>query len=248
MPKIAPVEYPDHDSLAQAAAEGSVQLLAQALEEYDRAHFCITGGRIGTTTLALIRQAPGADSLDWSKIDVWFSDERYVPADSPDRNDLAAMDALFSHAPASAATVHRMPSSDQGYADVEAAAAAYAQELLDAGHGSVPVWDVLLLGLGEDAHVASLFPHLPGITSDAVTLAVHDSPKPPPTRISFGIGTINTARKAWILASGSAKADAVRKVLDPASTPSDAPASAVRGTEQTLLMVDTDAAADVSGS
>lgn len=242
MPGIVPVEYPDHDSLAAAAAEGSIQVLAQALGEYDQAYLCVTGGRIGTSTLAAMLTAPGAADLDWSKVHVWFSDERYVSADDDQRNDKAARAALFDHAPANAAVVHAMPSSDQGYASVEDAAAAYGQEILAEGHGSVPAWDVLLLGIGEDAHVASLFPHLPGIDSDAVALAVHDSPKPPPTRISFGLSTINAARKIWVLASGEGKADAVKLALDPASTPDEAPASAVHGLEQTLLMLDVDAA------
>ena len=152
----------------------------------------------------------------------------------PERNETQARDAFLSALDVDPARVHPMP-ADTGQG-AEAAAAAYAEELAAAGS---PTFDVLMLGVGPDGHVASLFPGYPqlGVT-DAAAVAVHDSPKPPPTRVSLTLPQLNRAREVWFVVSGSDKAEAVAKAL----TEGDVPAARPKGRNRTLWLLDEAAA------
>jgi len=164
---------------------------------------------------------------------VWWGDERFVGADDPDRNEGQAQHALLRHAPIPEENIHRMGSSDD-FANAEDAASSYSADA--AAHGR-PTWDVVMLGMGPDGHVASLFPSHPVyITADTVeAVAVHDSPKAPPTRVSMTLATINRAREVWIVAAGASKADvAARGFAGDLSLP----VAAVEGTERTLWLLD----------
>jgi 6-phosphogluconolactonase len=136
------------------------------------------------------------------------------------------------------------PAADGGFPDVAAAADDYAGQLAahDTSGNGVPAFDLVLLGVGPDGHCCSLFPDHPGTqVRDRSVIAVSDSPKPPPTRISLTFPALDAAREIWFVASGAAKADAVARALsgvDPVHVPSSAP----RGTEHTLWLVDRDAA------
>jgi 6-phosphogluconolactonase len=122
----------------------------------------------------------------------------------------------------------------------EAAAARYASWLT--AHGPVPSFDVLMLGIGPEGHVASLFPGMPALDDERAVVAVHDSPKPPPVRLSLTLPSIQAAREVWILASGAEKADAVAMALSGAE-PVQVPAAGARGRRRTLFLIDSDAAA-----
>ena len=111
--------------------------------------------------------------------------------------------------------------------DVDAAAAGYAKELAKAFGEDVPVFDVSLLGIGEDAHVASLFPGRDEQFATAACVSVRDSPKPPPTRTTFNMATIQSSREVWLIASGAGKADAI-KLATGGLSPKEAPAGAAR--------------------
>jgi len=141
------------------------------------------------------------------------------------------------------------PSDGPDGPDPEAAAARYARWLLDASrpedHSSSPSFDVLLLGIGPEAHVASLFPGMPALYEEERTVvAVHGSPKPPPTRLTLTLPAITAAREVWIIASGPDKAGAIRLALSSAG-PVQVPAAGARGRQQTLFLLDRDAAARV---
>jgi 6-phosphogluconolactonase len=134
-----------------------------------------------------------------------------------------------------------------GVGDPQAAADRYAAELRSvarsAGAGDVPAFDVLLLGIGPDAHVASLFPGLPGASEEGrAVVGVTGAPKPPPTRISLTLPAITAAREVWVVAAGADQAEAVRLALS-AADPSLVPAAGARGRERTLFLLDQDAAA-----
>ena len=104
--------------------------------------------------------------------------------------------------------------------------------------------DLLLLGVGEDAHVASLFPGNPGVYEDTATVvAVHGSPKPPPVRVSLTFPAIRSAQQVWLLAAGTGKASALRLALDKRAGEVQVPAAGARGTRRTLVLVDEAAAA-----
>lgn len=225
-------------ALVEATAQRAIDTLAGAIRERGEAHLVVTGGSILEEVLGALNRP---DALDWTHVHVWWGDERYVPADSSDRNDLPAIERLFSTVPA---VLHRMPASDAGFTTPEAAADAYAAELAAHGGGaSVPAFDVVLLGVGPDAHCASLFPGHPGTRMlDASVIAVHDSPKPPPTRLSLTFPALDAAAEVWFVVAGEGKADAVARAVGGASR-EEVPSAGPRGTSRTLWLVDRAAAA-----
>ena len=224
--------------------------LVDAVAARGHASLVLTGGGIGTRVLAELAAAPARDAVDWRHLDFWWGDERFVPAGDPERNETGAREALLDHVDTSPDRVHPMPPSDgPDGPDPEAAAARYAQWLLEASrpedHSSVPSFDVLLLGIGPEAHVASLFPGMPALYEEERTVvAVHGSPKPPPTRLTLTLPAITAAREVWIIASGADKAGAIRLALSSAG-PVQVPAAGARGRQQTLFLLDRDAAARV---
>jgi 6-phosphogluconolactonase len=236
------------DELATSTAARVITLLGGAVQARSEAHLVVTGGGILEQVLGAIAAAPDRDAVDWSRVHVWWGDERYVPADSDDRNDRPALALLFDHVAVDPARLHRMPASDAGFGDdVEAAADSYAAELVAAGpgDGAVPAFDVILLGLGPDGHCASLFPGHPGTrVLDAAVIGVHDSPKPPPTRLSLTFPALDAAREIWFIASGDGKAHAVAQALGGASR-EQVPSAGPRGRERTLWLIDRAAAAEI---
>lgn len=235
----------DPDLLAEAAAARLVTRLADARAARGSASVVLTGGGAGTAVLAALAATGARDAIDWGRLDVWWGDERFRPAGDAERNETGARAALLDHVPVDPARVHPMPASDgPDGGDVDAAAARYAAELRAAcpGDGPVPPFDVLMLGVGPDAHVASLFPGMPGPRDERPVVAVRDSPKPPPTRISLTFPSLRAAREVWVLASGESKAEAVRLGLAPAADPLRVPVAGARGRERTLFLLDRAAA------
>lgn len=239
------VVVPDPTLLAAAAAARLLTVILDAQSVRGHAHVVLTGGTNGIAVLAAVAEAPSRDAVDWSAVDLWWGDERFLPAGDPDRNETQARAALLEELPLDPARVHAMPASDGPHGDdVEAAAQAYARRLSGASEdgSEVPAFDVLMLGVGPDGHVASLFPGHPGLqVSDRAVIAVHDSPKPPPTRVSLTLPAIGRARRVWLLAGGTPKASAVDEALSPSADP--LPAGRVSGTEETLWLLDAAAAA-----
>lgn len=233
---------PDATTLATETAARTYEVLASAIGTRGEAHLVVTGGGILEQVLTALADVPGG--FDWGRVHVWWGDERWVPAGTADRNDGPARRLLFD---AVAAQLHVMP-AEGDFTTPEAGAAAYAAELAAAAPvgALVPAFDVILLGVGPDAHCASLFPGHPGTeVRDASVIAVHDSPKPPPTRLSLTFPTLDAAGQVWFVASGSGKADAVAKALS-SDDPVAVPASAPRGRDRTLWLVDQDVVAQVS--
>lgn len=195
----------------------------------------LTGGGIAERVHRAVAVHPGVSSVDWDRVEVWWGDERFVPSDSPDRNALAArrdwLDAV------GATRVHEIPAADR-VATAEEAAAAYSAEIGERG-----VFDVLMLGLGPDGHVASLFPgHAALHEADAIAVAVHDSPKPPPDRVTLTFDALNRSREVWFLVSGSAKADAVAAALAPSGSVEETPARGIHGLGEVRWFLDEEAA------
>jgi 6-phosphogluconolactonase len=187
--------------------------------------------------------------VDWRNTDIWWGDERFLPAGNPERNETGARAALLDHVEVAPDRVHPMPASDGPDGDnPEAAAERYAGLLRAAAqpedHSQVPSFDVLLLGIGPEGHVASLFPGLPALYEERTVVAVRGSPKPPPTRLSLTLPAIRAARQVWVIASGREKAGAVRLALSGAG-PVQVPAAGARGRQQTLFLLDRAAAARV---
>ncbi|KJY26277.1 6-phosphogluconolactonase [Streptomyces katrae] len=244
------VVHRDKELMAQAAAARLITKIVDAQAARGSASVVLTGGRNGNGLLAALAAAPARDAIDWSRIDLWWGDERYVPADDPERNHVQAREALLDAVPLDPARVHAMPASDGPHgADVDSAAAAYAAELARAAtpedHGPVPQFDVLMLGVGPDTHVASLFPEHPAAReTERTVVGVHGAPKPPPTRVSLTLPAIRAAREVWLLAAGEDedKAGAVAIALGGAGGV-QAPAAEAYGRSRTLWLLDRAAAA-----
>jgi 6-phosphogluconolactonase len=232
------------DALASSTAESVVGTLVRALATRPTAHLVLTGGGILEQVMRTLRDLPGRDSVDWHRVHVWWGDERFVPADSPDRNDRAAFAALLDALALDPALVHRMPAADGAFADADAAARGYAAELAAAAEpgAAAPTFDVILLGVGPDGHCASLFPEHPSLRQQSTSvIGVHDSPKPPPTRLSLTFDALDAANEVWFVAAGTAKAQAVALGLSGADR-RQVPSAGPRGRERTLWLIDRAAA------
>jgi 6-phosphogluconolactonase len=232
---------PDAASLARTVAEELVARLAAAQATHGSASVVLTGGGVGTAVLEQV--AALAAGVDWSAVDVWWGDERFVPADDDDRNERAARRALLDVVGVPAARVHAMPPSDGRFADPEDAAAWYAGELA-AAEGDVRRFDVLLLGIGPEGHTASIFPGSPAAHDERPVFAVRNCPKPPPTRVSLGFAAINTADEVWLVVAGKEKAPAVAAAVAGAD-PIELPAAGVHGRSATRWWLDAAAAGEL---
>ena len=246
------VVHRDAALLAQAVAARLVTSLVDAQAARGEASVVLTGGGIGIATLRELAALPARDAIDWSELDVWWGDERFLPAGHPERNETQARKALLDSVDLDPNRVHAMGTSDgpQGD-DVDAAAASYADALAKAArpedHGPVPSFDVLLLGVGPDGHVASLFPGSPALYDDRMVIPVRGAPKPPPTRLSMSFAAINAAREVWLVTAGEEKAGAVRMSLGGAG-PTQLPAAGVTGRARTLWLLDRAAASRLPAS
>jgi len=221
---------PSASALAQAQASGRVASLV------------LTGGSVARLVHAAVAKHPDRAMVDWTRVEIWWGDDRFVPADDPERNAGQAWSDLLRHLPVDPARVHTMPAADDGHGSVEAAARAYGQELRARVGGDQPWFDVLMLGIGPDGHCASLFPQRPEVRSSADVLAVHDSPKPPPVRISLGMSTLGRAEHVMFVATGDEKAEAVARSVQGEDVLA-APAAGPRGGLSTTWYVDEAAAA-----
>jgi 6-phosphogluconolactonase len=240
------IVHRDAPLLAKAVAARLVIRLVDAAAAHGSASLVLTGGGIGTAVLAELAVAPAADAVDWRHLDVWWGDERFLPSGDPERNETGAREALLDKVDVDPARVHPVPGPDGPDGDApEAAAARYAAWLCAAArpedHGQVPSFDVLLLGMGPEGHVASLFPGMPALYDDRPVVAVRGSPKPPPIRITMTLPAVCAAREVWIIAAGEEKAGAVQLALSGAG-PVQVPAAAARGRQRTLFLLDRAAA------
>jgi 6-phosphogluconolactonase len=230
---------PDAESAAERAAREIVRQLEDVRERGRTPRIALTGGGTPRRTYELLAREP----RHWRDVEVWFGDERCVPPDDEQSNYRMAALALLNPAGVAAERVHRM----EGELGPEEGARHYAQLLARRLDGDrVPVLDLIVLGIGPDGHVASLFPGAPTLRAgeDAVCLPVHDSPKPPPRRITLSLAVLRAARRCLLLATGASKADAISAMLaEP--TPSVPASLLVR--ERLTVIVD-DAAAPTGGS
>ncbi|MCZ2402669.1 6-phosphogluconolactonase [Paenarthrobacter sp. Z7-10] len=250
--------HPSFDVLAATNAARLITKLLDVQNERGEATVVLTGGTVGIATLKAVVESPACAAVDWAKVNFWWGDERFVGSDDEDRNAVQASAALIAQIQVDPARVHRMGSADD-FADVDAAAADYVRELgadavrehnlSDDSDGSpapaLPRFDVLLLGIGPDAHIASLFPEMAGVrATDGYVVGVVNSPKPPPLRTSLTLPAINSAQEIWLVAAGSDKAGAVGLALAGAN-PVQVPAAGPHGRSKTLWLIDQDAAAEI---
>ncbi len=187
----------DANAVALAAARLIAEAAAEAVAQRGRFRLVLAGGRAPEAAYRLLAH----QGADWDLWEFYFGDERCLPADHAERNSWMAEGAILSQVPLVAGQVHPIP-AEQG---AEVAAAAYARIVAAA----VP-FDLVLLGVGEDGHTASLFPGQP-LNPEALTVAVHEAPKPPPDRVSLGLGALQSSRYLLVLATGAGKRAALER-------------------------------------
>jgi 6-phosphogluconolactonase len=228
---------PDAESVAERAAAHVERNLAHAREQRGVAHLALSGGTTPGRTYELL----GASGPSLDGVDVWFADERCVTPDDEESNYRLARETLLEPAGIAPAHVHRMPGE---LGPVEGAQSYELEMLATLGEETaLPVLDLVVLGIGPDGHVASLFPG--ARTLDAadrsICHGVSDSPKPPPQRLTLSLAVLHAARECVLLATGASKADAVDAMLGAPSR--HVPASLLRR-ERLTVIVDDAAAPD----
>ena len=215
--------YPAPDALARAAAEHFAERVAQAVAKRGRARIAVSGGSTPKATFALLAQEPYSQQIPWDKVELFFVDERTVGPDDPDSNYRMVREQLLSKVPLAPEHVHRM----EGELDPEEAAARYEslirREFRLEG-AEAPRFDVIWLGMGDDGHTASIFPHTEGVHERGRIVFANHVPQKNTWRISLSAPVINEALDVVFLIAGEAKAAPLERVLygepDPEETPS----------------------------
>jgi 6-phosphogluconolactonase len=232
--------FKDANSVAQNVASELIAKLNSLLSEKDEVHLMLTGGTVGIASLSALGSHPERDSVDYSRVHFWWGDERYVAADHEDRNALQARIALLKKLTLDPAKVHEFPAADSGLT-LDQAAQKFAGQVSELA----PHFDIALMGMGPDGHIASLFPGKPIPTAGLWVIAEHDSPKPPPQRLSFTYEALNSADEIWFVVAGADKQDAVAVAMG--DSPTDLPVGRVSGRVATNWFIDSTAATKVFG-
>ena len=216
--------FADTTALYAAAAEGFASLARDAIAARGRCHVAMAGGGTPQPLYQRLARPPFRDTLDWSRIDVWFGDERCVPPDS-DRSNYHMVDqALLQNVAIPTANVHRM----RGELPPPDAAADYADALRGVfGGRRIPRMDLILLGVGGDGHTASLFPKTPALRERDRWVCAQFVEAQQEWRLTLTYPLLDAAAALWVLAHGADKAAIVARVLDGPSLPSDLPIQAV---------------------
>lgn len=237
---------PDADAVVRRVSARLLRRVAARAARHATTHLSLTGGTMGARVLAALADDPRTDRIDWSATHFWWSDERFVPAGDPQRNDAAAA-LLLERIHAAPERIHRAAASDEGVG-LDEGARRYGAELArhaGADDAPWPSFDVCLLGVGPDGHVASLFPDRSEVrVLDRAVVPVRDSPKPPPERISMTLPVIRSSRRVWLIVSGADKASAVGLAVAGASETS-VPAAGALGRSRTVFFVDALAASQL---
>ena len=233
--------YPDTQTLSHEAAQFIVRLARESIAARGRFTIALSGGSTPKVLYGLLGSEPYRSQIDWSSVEIFWSDERCVPPDSEDSNYHLAEQVLLSKVPLSPHQVHRMP-ADQP--DRDAASQAYTLEMQHTfGTNSIPNFDLLQLGMGPEGHTASLFPHQESLHEQQRLVMPVTVPKPPPPRLTFTPPLLNAARYVLFLVTGADKADAVQAVLEGEYHPDEYPTQIVRPTNgEVIWMLDSAAA------
>lgn len=237
--------YPDDGTLAYGAGARLLVRLHDLTSTQEETHLVLTGGTVG---IELLRQAavnPLVAAVDWTSVHLWWGDERFLPDGDADRNETQAREALLDQLVSSgllpAANIHEMPALSDEVPTPERSAELYAAEL--AKFPGLPAFDLVLFGMGPDGHIASLFPDHEGLAAQGDVVPVHNSPKPPPLRVSLSASAVPQAKEVWVVAAGAGKAPAVARALSGSSTVSQTPAALANQAASTVWLLDAAAAA-----
>ncbi|MEI8231769.1 MAG: 6-phosphogluconolactonase [Actinomycetes bacterium] len=227
--------------VAQQASREIIETLVEAIAKNGVANVALTGGTVGILTLATLAEQPDLELINLSKVHFWWGDERFVESTSTERNAVQARQALFEKISVSETHIHEFPAIDQ-VADLKAGKDKFVQEIAAHFGQLVPIFDLVILGMGPDGHIASLFPGHESLADDQVIVAEPNSPKPPAHRLSLSYSAINAAAKIVFVVSGLDKADAVTQIHS--NVDCELPAAKINAIGETIWFVDQAAGAD----
>ena len=217
--------FDEEKDLAQTVVRLAIGRIVEGLKNHEVFHLALTGGSLGIRVAEGLVSAWNEEPGKYSGLHVWWSDERFVPEMSEERNALPVIAKLDDD---SLVHIHQALPSDS-HVNVETAAKRYSADLFGID------MDLVILGLGPDGHVASLFPGQWHENEERAAISVSDSPKPPSQRVSFSMSKINSSRAIWLIVNGAGKREAVAKIV---ARDVSIPATYVHGREETLLFVD----------
>ncbi len=230
------VRMPDADAVADIVARRLLGRVIELQEERGVVHVCLTGGRTANKMYERFAELVAGSDLDATKLQLWWGDERFIPATDSERNSLQAVSRLARTVHIKSADIHMMPAQD-GRADSHQGAAEYETELGDT------VFDITLVGVGPDGHVGSIFPGHPSFeVTNRMVVGVTDSPTPPSERISLTLDAMNRSDEIWVITTGAGKADAAARAID--GDPS-LPASHLEARHVTYWFLDAEAAVNL---
>jgi 6-phosphogluconolactonase len=234
---IDPRVFPDLDALSRGALEELLRVMRDAIQERGRFAIALAGGNTPAKMYALWAAAGDHGvSTPWEKVHLFWGDERYVPTDSPLSNYRMARETLIGRVPIPAANVHPMPTDSPR---PEAAAEAYEAELRKFFGGAAPAFDVQLLGLGVEGHVASLFPGSPALDEKHKWAMAVEVPAKPQQRLTLTPAVLNQGRNTFFLVAGQNKREIVALLrAEPATRPSQYPAGIIRPEGRSLWFLD----------
>lgn len=228
--------------VAQLAASDALELVTSLLVDQYLVHLSLTGGTVGIATIRELVSSSGASAVDWSRVHIWWGDERFVERASNDRNCVQAYAVGLKDLGIPVSNIHEFPAflpelETTVGSQLDSAVEAFELECLefaDADSGFIN-FDLTLLGVGPDGHVDSLFPERPLPQPGAQIHAEHDSPKPPKYRLTFSYEAIRASKRVWITAAGSEKAHVVTESI---ARKSELPVGLVSGILETRWYID----------
>ena len=235
--------FADLEALSLRAAENAVEVINEAVRSHGRCAVALSGGSTPRTLYGLMASR-FRDQVPWTHVDVFWADERYVPAGDANSNYRMARETLLDHVPCPAENVHPMPTS---FPVADDAARDYERVLRDYFTADAPRFDLIVLGLGADGHTASLFPGSPALAEQARWVVAVTEPVMPPARLTLTLPVLTHAANIQVLAAGANKATAFQQALGGAADPTLSPAAGLRLTGGTLLwLADREAAGSSS--
>jgi 6-phosphogluconolactonase len=239
------------DELVYTAATGIVDIARASIAARGTFSIALSGGSTPRLLYEVLADPSVSGDAPWNDIQIFWGDERHVPPDHPESNYRMAREALLDRVTIPAANIHRIHAE---LPNPTTAAVAYADELVRSfgldridGDTTLPRFDLILLGLGEDGHTASLFPHSPALQERRALVAANLVPKLSTTRITLTIPVLNNAARVWFLVTGGSKAAILEQVLEGPVQPDEFPAQYISPIDGELLyQLDSTAAANLS--
>lgn len=230
--------YPDIDTISREAANYTMRVAREAIAKRGKFTFALSGGTTPGKMYSLLTSEPYRSQIDWSAVHLFWSDERCVAPEDPQSNYHLAQEVLLNKLNLRPDQIHRVPAERSNR---QQAAADYEAEIRKVVGGDRPAFDLIQLGMGPEAHTASLFPHQPSLREEKRLIMPVSVPKPPPDRLTFTPPLLRAARHILFLATGADKAAALHEVLEGADNPEEYPTQGIvkQAKGEVVWMVDT---------